>query len=163
MDKWFQGITVIKWSGVNRICTSYSFSSHVWCIWGCTYDTQMPEDHNVAHLQKIPINFIWCESVCSINCCPKSNPVWPAGQTTTYSYVYNPSEFDLEGFVHRQQANHRDISFVRRRHYKMPPCSGSSVNTNYERIASWRGCQWRTGGPKNLRDTPRPPLLWPAS
>ena len=33
-----------------------------------------------------------------------------------------------------------------RRHGNMPPCTGSrvTVNTNYERIASWGGCQWRT-------------------
>ena len=27
----------------------------------------------------------------------------------------------------------------------MPPCTGTRLNTNYEQIASWGGCQWRTG------------------
>ena len=43
--------------------------------------------------------------------------------------------------------------FVWRRHDNMPPCTDSRVNTNYERIASWGGCKWRTGVPRIL-ETP---------
>ena len=35
----------------------------------------------------------------------------------------------------------------------MLPCTGSRVNTNYERIASWGGCQRWTGDPRIL-ETP---------
>ena len=31
------------------------------------------------------------------------------------------------------------------------PCTGSRVNTNYERIATWGGCQWRTVYPRLLK------------
>ena len=44
--------------------------------------------------------------------------------------------------------------FVWRKHENMSPCTGSRANTNYERIASWSGCQCWTG---DLRDTPRRP------
>ena len=43
--------------------------------------------------------------------------------------------------------------FVWRGHDSMPPCTVSRVDTNYERIASWGGCQWRTGNPRIL-ETP---------
>ena len=39
---------------------------------------------------------------------------------------------------------------------KMSPCTGSRVNTNYERIASWGGCQCWTGDPRIL-ETPLAP------
>ena len=41
--------------------------------------------------------------------------------------------------------------FVWRRHDNMPPFTGSMVNTNYEWIASWGGCQWRTRDPRILQ------------
>ena len=44
------------------------------------------------------------------------------------------------------------ISFVWRKHKNVTPCADSRVNTNYERIASWDGCQCWTGL-QNLRDT----------
>ena len=37
--------------------------------------------------------------------------------------------------------------FVRRKHENMSQCTGSRVNTNHERIASWGGCQCWTGDP----------------
>ena len=39
----------------------------------------------------------------------------------------------------------------------MPPCPGIRVNV------SRGGCQWQTGDPQNLRDTPCRPLMYPAS
>ena len=43
--------------------------------------------------------------------------------------------------------------FVWRKHENMSLCSGSRVNTNYERIASWGGWQCWTGDPRIL-ETP---------
>ena len=37
-----------------------------------------------------------------------------------------------------------DIIFVWRKHENMSPCTGSSVNTSYERVASCAGCQFLT-------------------
>ena len=42
------------------------------------------------------------------------------------------------------------IMFVWRKHENMSPCTGSRVNTNYERITSWSGCQCWTGNPRIL-------------
>ena len=39
--------------------------------------------------------------------------------------------------------------FVWKRHDKMSPCTDSKVNANFEWVASWSGCQWRTGTPKS--------------
>ena len=44
-------------------------------------------------------------------------------------------------------------NFVWRKHENMSPCTGSRVNTNHERIASWGGCQCWTGDPRIL-ETP---------
>ena len=43
--------------------------------------------------------------------------------------------------------------FALRRHDNMPNCTVISMNTNYERIALWGGCHWRTGNPRIL-ETP---------
>ena len=43
--------------------------------------------------------------------------------------------------------------FVQRKHENMYPCTGSRLNTNYERIASWGGCQYWTVVPRIL-ETP---------
>ena len=41
----------------------------------------------------------------------------------------------------------------------MSPCTGSRVNANYERIASWDGCQFRTSDPR-ISKTLFDPLWW---
>ena len=46
-----------------------------------------------------------------------------------------------------QQTRYWLIYFVWSRYDNMPPCTGSRVNTNYVRFASWGGCWWRTGDP----------------
>ena len=43
--------------------------------------------------------------------------------------------------------------FVWRKHENVIPCTGIRVNTNYERIASWGGCQCWTGDIRTL-ETP---------
>ena len=49
--------------------------------------------------------------------------------------------------------------FAWRTHENMSPCTGSRVNTNYERIASWGGCQCWTGNPR-ISETPIAPHCW---
>ena len=47
---------------------------------------------------------------------------------------------------------------VWRKHENMSPCTGSRINTNYERIASWGGCQYWTGDPR-ISETPLAPTV----
>ena len=52
----------------------------------------------------------------------------------------------LAGLFHSKTYSSSDMSyFVWRKHENMSPCTGSRVNANYERIASWGGYQcWTT-------------------
>ena len=52
----------------------------------------------------------------------------------------------------------RSYYFLWRKHENMSPCTGSKVNTNYEHIASWGGCQCWTGEP-GIVESPLPPAV----
>ena len=87
---------------------------------------------------------IWCTTIFQLLCglyeCSLTRASRLKQQTCMYMYVAMVCMWYVYYFVWRKLEN-------------MSLCSGSRVNTNYERIASWGGCQYWTGNPSIL-ETP---------
>ena len=75
---------------------------------------------------------------------------WPGISSKTpvsviMKLLYNYFQQALSSILLFRYVHFLEILFKNMEYENMSPCPDSNVNVNYERIASWDGCQFRTG------------------
>ena len=125
----------------------------------CLKNKQTKEKQNKQTNEKQTKTGEWeciCRNMSNIHRNRYPGLVWNSAQKSVYKLTWPLLTFVMA--ICMSVSNYRShiYYFVWRKHENMSPCTGNRVNTNYERIASWGGCQGWTGDPRIL-ETPHAP------